>query len=501
MPQPTHEQGGIPFFSEDDLETFVAHALILTEYDILRNDEDDLLFHLPCLLDGPDNEAVFHYNGGEHGLLWKTDDAMVVCTCIHPEIRKLLDEQIVVYVGEGERAVGEEDLIYPAKIIRTPNTDLVIGEVLARLADAPGRERTKASMGKAPEKENLLLPTPPPQENPLLPTPPQKRKMLSTRELLQPLEDEPQTEDEQQPSDMETSPDDTAPEEGRTGFRFGNLLRDDPHEEAVQAILGECRQMAGAEPFKAYLEEWGRMRPLLRPLRKSPECPVEHLLFAIDPGCGCTKALNLLSRLMAVDGPFGGEPGDYGDWHCGEQWLPDEYTGVSDLDIDTKQFADGFADEQPGVLGLHMEHWLEKLHTPQFTRILEGCAVLRHRIQFVFIIPFVDQGVITRVYNRLSDQLNVRIIPFPPHSDEALIQVARERFRQYGFAWDKTADAGFARRLRAERHDLRFYGIRTAHKLVTELLLEKLHRLVGTPERPTAAMDKSGHARPGRRNR
>ncbi len=463
MPELTNPSEGLPPFDEADLQLLADRVLILQEYDILRNDENDLLFHIPFTMEGEAALAAFHYAGGEHGLLWKRDGDAVLCTSIHPEVRPLLDKQLVIYFCEGREPSTEEDDIHLAKIIRTPNVDSVLASLLRQFGDVPGRQRSKSDSAQA---DRLTRPDP------------VVRMAASENEDDDDCDHGSSSDDGDEADDLETSSDEDTPGPDAPGFRYGDLLRSDSRADTVETILGDCRRLAGCEPFKAYMEEWARMRPLLRPFRKNPEGPVEHLLFAIEPGCGCTTALKLLSRLMALDGPFGGKANAYGtDWQFGEQWLPDESAGVSDLDIETKTFADGLSDEAPGLLGLHMAHWLDKLHTPQFTRILEGCASLRHRIQFVFIIPFVDAGVLSRVHNRLSDQLNVRVIQFPPYTDTELIQVARERFGTYGYGWDGSAGDGFARLLRAERHDLRFYGVRTAQKLVTEILLWKLaHR-------------------------
>lgn len=451
--------------TETEVEQLASMALVLNEYDILRNDEDDLLFHIPFVTRGPSEGATFHYNGGEHGLLWKNRETAILCTSIHPELRALLGEQPMIYVCEAEGSPTEEDETYFALLRRTPNLDPVITTLLDSLSGDPGRQRTKSPPLTA--KKQLLFPV---TTDAAL-----SADMDFGEGQLSNSQEEDATCEAAKPEGVQESIPDGSP-----GFRFGNLLMTDPRTEAVADIMAQVSQLAGMAPFKDYLAEWVLMRPLLRPFRKSPDCPVEHLLFAIDPGCGCTTAIRHLSGLMALDGPYGGETGPYGEsWQTGEQWLPDESTGATDFDIDVKQFTDGLADEQPGVLGIHMSHWLDKLHTPQFTRVLDGCAKLRHRILFVFIIPFVDPGIISRVHARLSDQLNVRVIPFPPHTDEALTEVARERFKLYGCGWDDAASDNFARLLRAERHDLRFYGIRTAHKLTTELLVCKLRQEAG----------------------
>lgn len=469
-----------------DVEQLAATALVLNEYDILRNDGDDLLFHIPFIMgrptqtaDNPSETATFHYMGGEHGLLWKDPDHAVVCTSIHPELRALLRTREMIYVCETEGAPTDEDDTYFAVLRHTPNIDRVIETLLSRLSEDPRRLRVKSN--PATGENPLMLSGADAEDDSATPNGTDDENDSAT-----PSNGDDETDSAASPSetgDQETQPGDTA-------FRFGNRLASDPHGDAIGDIMAAVGQLAGAAPYKAYLDEWVRMRPLLRPFRANPEGPVEHLLFAIDPGCGCTTALRHLSGLMALDGPYGGEKGPYGEtWQFGEKWLPDESTGATDFDIDVKQFVDGLADEQPGVLGIHMSHWLDRLHTPQFTRVLEGCAKLRHRIQFVFIIPFVDPGILSRVHARLSDQLNVRVIPFPPHTDQALTDVARSRFKLYGCEWDESANEGFARLLRAERHDLRFYGIRTAHKLVTELLIRKLQHETGPETGHTKSPD------------
>jgi hypothetical protein len=51
----------------------------------------------------------------------------------------------------------------------------------------------------------------------------------------------------------------------------------------------------------------------------------------------------------------------------------------------------------PGLVGIHIEQWLKMMDSPLFVDMLNHCFKYRHDIVFVFIVPFLDDGVLARV--------------------------------------------------------------------------------------------------------
>lgn len=81
---------------------------VLGSYEILSNDDEELLFKMPVLEECAKDSAVMYYDGYEHGLL-VTSAEVVVCDCIHPDVRRMLRacEEVLVAEIEGDTICQE----------------------------------------------------------------------------------------------------------------------------------------------------------------------------------------------------------------------------------------------------------------------------------------------------------------------------------------------------------------------------------------------------------
>ncbi len=80
-------------------------AISLQKYDILENDDGDIMIGIPIEPQGEDDNAVLLCDGGEHALLFKGPYRLVICDFLHPQMReKLLQkEEILCYEFLRER--------------------------------------------------------------------------------------------------------------------------------------------------------------------------------------------------------------------------------------------------------------------------------------------------------------------------------------------------------------------------------------------------------------
>jgi len=84
-------------------------------YDILENDDNDLLFTIKKLdsplIDGSD--PIMYYDGGPHAIFVKNRDATVICDYVHPGVRGSLDRATKVLFAELEDGeIVEEYFVY-----------------------------------------------------------------------------------------------------------------------------------------------------------------------------------------------------------------------------------------------------------------------------------------------------------------------------------------------------------------------------------------------------
>ncbi|MCR5766915.1 MAG: CbrC family protein [Lachnospiraceae bacterium] len=69
-------------------------------YNILANDDDELLIQLPGYFKGEALEHKLLYNGGSDAILVRNKYQKIICDCVHPEVRPLLKKAEKVLIFE-----------------------------------------------------------------------------------------------------------------------------------------------------------------------------------------------------------------------------------------------------------------------------------------------------------------------------------------------------------------------------------------------------------------
>jgi AAA+ superfamily predicted ATPase len=238
--------------------------------------------------------------------------------------------------------------------------------------------------------------------------------------------------------------------------------------------LDNIEKLAGAEAFKRYIGELDAMRPVLSKWHDRDNFPTQHLLFAIDSGSGCSTILECLRYYLYCADLYYDDGSSYrDDYELTELSFHYSSELTADMDNTVVEMKQSIDESIPGLIGIHIEEWLDRLHLGYFEELLQHCAGKRHKCTFVFIVPYLDDIELTRVNRRLNDLLNVRLIKFKPCTDSEMLEIARRDMADFGLKWDESSDRCFRRILNLEKSDQRFFGIKTVKKLVTEMLLLK----------------------------
>ncbi|MDL2225124.1 AAA family ATPase [Eubacteriales bacterium OttesenSCG-928-M02] len=259
-------------------------------------------------------------------------------------------------------------------------------------------------------------------------------------------------------------------------FHFDMGLLDEEDEEDSPSpweLLESIHSLSGAVDFKTYVDELHMMQPLLSEYRTLENYPNQHLLFAIDSGNGCTTAMNLLGRFLYASNLF--QAPDYAfEFRTSEVRFryPEGNVHLNPDDL-LQEVIDAVHYANPGLVGIHIMEWLDHMDSSHFRKLLEVCWEHRHKATIVFIVPFLDAGMLSRVHARINDVINVRTIQFPPFSDDELIEAAKRNLSDFHITLDDSAYPFLRHALARERSDQRFYGMQTMAKLSTEMLFLK----------------------------
>ena len=111
-------------------DEILAKTKILGNYDVLVNDEDEVLIHLIFKVPGETESPKFYYSGGHHGLLMKNNRTVILCDFLHPDTHKIIaarDKILFVESTDGETALAE----YEAEINFIEGVDAICERLLA----------------------------------------------------------------------------------------------------------------------------------------------------------------------------------------------------------------------------------------------------------------------------------------------------------------------------------------------------------------------------------
>lgn len=110
-----------------------CEPLVIGYYDILENDDKDLLFVIPYSGSGCDKapeDAKLFYDGGKHSVLKDKSLPLLICDNLHPAVRENLSQQKEILACFCPKDTTNPDLKsditveFMAKVVYSPNVPL-----------------------------------------------------------------------------------------------------------------------------------------------------------------------------------------------------------------------------------------------------------------------------------------------------------------------------------------------------------------------------------------
>lgn len=125
---------------------------------------------------------------------------------------------------------------------------------------------------------------------------------------------------------------------------------------------------------------------------------------------------------------------------------------------------------EKGVVSINIEAWIEHLEDKQFSTLLKYVSERRKNILFIFVIPYLEHSVVKKVYDRIDDIMNVRIMRFAPLTDTEYFEYFKAMFAKYDVEVEQDSFESFASVVMQEKNDGKFYGFNTIDKIAEALL-------------------------------
>ena len=233
------------------------------------------------------------------------------------------------------------------------------------------------------------------------------------------------------------------------------------------SIMEEIRALHGAEQFIALCESIRKTAPVFRQRNLQPICTSMCYLFSMDKGCGYSTMLRLLSGLMQEESLMTVKMEPY------EFVLEPEGANKEVLSNASRMLSNC----SNRVVSIDISNWCDKVSSPEFRDFLVGIHSLKKEAVYVFRLPYLEHSVLERIEEAMLDVMRVQKVVFPPMTATALQEISRKKLQKQGFSATPEAWELFQLRLAEEKSDGRFYGIRTAEKILEDMIFLKVQAI------------------------
>ena len=246
-------------------------------------------------------------------------------------------------------------------------------------------------------------------------------------------------------------------------------------------LLKAADELIGAAEFKALIRELADVGPLVNDALTEVMVGRSYV-FSIEDGHGLSTYLEMLGTALAPVVKAGKTMRVF------EHTLP--LVGAKQGEIEelrskiTSVLNDPLLRAMRDIVCFDISEWMGSIDSGLFRKCLDAIveANLSGNI-IVFRVPYVDKGVLARVCYAINDRMGVKAVSFPPFSQDELAEYARREFERLGFALADDAKQAFFEKLREEKSDGRFYGLRTVTKVVREMIYNRLVTMAKTGQK------------------
>lgn len=233
-------------------------------------------------------------------------------------------------------------------------------------------------------------------------------------------------------------------------------------------------ELAGMEEFKALLQEWMTLYPILKKANNEHLVKNRAYLFSIGDGEGFSKQLSLMAQAITLLKGTGERT------TVKEISLP--YEEVSErskknatpttLGIDALRSQGAFTTGNV-LLAVDIRDWMGKTELPHFRRILEYLFENAEG-PFVFRVPLVDEKHVKQVESAIADIRNVQIVITNETTMDEYLHYARILAKRRGGSISAEAEEALEVCLIEEKNQGNMRGYGTVKKIFNEILYQKL---------------------------
>lgn len=112
-----------------DYETIKSKTRVAGYYDVLVNEDEEVLIAIPFKVPGEPDEPKLYYSGGVHAFFMKNHRTITLCDHLNPEVRSIIANNSKVLIVElnSEKTIDAE---YEAELVLQEGIDSIAQRVL-----------------------------------------------------------------------------------------------------------------------------------------------------------------------------------------------------------------------------------------------------------------------------------------------------------------------------------------------------------------------------------
>ena len=227
----------------------------------------------------------------------------------------------------------------------------------------------------------------------------------------------------------------------------------------VDEYIKLVTELAGAIPF---LKERGALGALR----------MQNYLFAIDSGCGFTRLISSFGdylHRMKIYGDSESKRTKYSEYKIGK----DSDNGCTSVDDFINDLPSNPDEITTSMVGVDISYFLEGSKYDELRDFARRLYRKQPNQVFAFRIPFLEKKAMDEVAGIMSDMMLLRVIQIPPLHDAVLLEFMWDEMKRLGYEPNNSISELFFKKVRQEKQDGRFYGFKTAEKIVHEMVLLK----------------------------
>lgn len=221
-------------------------------------------------------------------------------------------------------------------------------------------------------------------------------------------------------------------------------------------LLKVCNTMTSAMKY-------AKDKPIAESLKQM------NYLVSIDSGFGFTSILNTCSSMLSKIGLYENWKDSSLEYTIGKE----NTNGCTTVD----SFIDAMWEDENNsqVVGIDISYFLDELMHDELRTFLKRLSRVQSCFIFFFKVPYISEKALNSFTQVLSDMVELRQISLPPLNEIQLIEYADIKLRQLGYEKiSVNLYDSYINRIRKEKMDGRFYGLKTADKVINEMVWAKL---------------------------